>query len=166
MTWPCQASEHNADHREPDEGGNGARVSLEIARQAAIAADPGQGSFDDPALGQDDEFVQFVALDDLDHPTAGAGSGLRGAWFPIAGIGEDALDEGEQAARAPIENQPRPVAVLNVGGMDDDVQQKAERINQDVALAPDDLLACESAPVRNPTGTMPYVVDQTRKIAA
>jgi hypothetical protein len=141
MTWSCQASEHDADHGEPDEGGDGARISLEIARQAAIAANPGQGSFDDPALGQDDELVQLVALDDRKHPTAGAGSGLRGAWSLIAGIGEDPLDEGEKAARAPIENQPRPVAVLNIAGMDDDVQQKAKRIDQDVALAPGDLLA-------------------------
>jgi hypothetical protein len=141
MTWPCQASEHDADHGQPDEGGDGAGVSLEIARQAAIAADPGQGAFDDPALGQDDEFVQFVALDDLEHPTTGAGSRSRGAWSLIAGIGEDALDEGEEAAGAPIENQPRPVAVLNIAGMDDDVQQKAERIDKDMALAPGDLLA-------------------------
>jgi hypothetical protein len=141
MTWPCQASEHDADHGEPDEGGDGARISLEITRQAAIAANPGQGSFDDPALGQDDELVQFVALDDLEHPTAGAGSGLRGAWSLIAGIGEDPLDEGEEAARAPIENQPRPVAVLNIAGMDDDVQQKTKRIDEDVTLASSDLLA-------------------------
>ena len=109
--------------------------------QAAIAADPGQGSFDDPALGQDDEFVQLVALDDLEHPTAGPGSRSRGAGSLIAGIGEDALDEGEEAAGAPIENQPRPVAVLNIGGMNDDVQQEAERIDQDMAIAPGDLLA-------------------------
>jgi hypothetical protein len=141
MRWPCQASKHKADHGEPDEGSDGARVSLEIACQAAIAADPGQGSFDDPAFGQDDEFVQFMSFDDLDHPMAGAGSGARDAWSLIAGIGEDALDEGEQAASATIENQPRPVAVLNVGRMNDDVQQEAERIDQDVALAPDDLLA-------------------------
>src|ERR1700704_2077835 len=116
MTWPCQASEHDADHGQPDEGSNGPGVSLEIARQAAIAADPCQGAFDDPALGQDDEFVQFVALDDLEHPTTGAGSRSRGAWSLIAGIGEDALDEGKKAAGASIENHPRPVAVLNVGG--------------------------------------------------
>ena len=85
--------------------------------------------------------MQFVALDDLDHPMPGAGSGSRHAWSLVAGIGEDALDEGEEAASAPIENQPRPVAVLNVGGMDHDVQQEAERIDKDVALAPDDLLA-------------------------
>jgi hypothetical protein len=116
-------------------------LSLEVACQAAIAADPRQRSLDDPALGQDDEFVQFVALDDLDHPTAGAGSGLRDPWPLITGVGEDAFDEGKEAARAPIENQPSPVAVLKVGGMDDDIQQKAERIDKDVALAPGDLLA-------------------------
>ena len=87
------------------------------------------------------EFVQFVALDDLEHPTTGAGSGSRGAWPLIAGIGEDALDEGKEAAGASIENQSGAVAVLNVGGMNNDVQQEAERIDKDVALAPGDLLA-------------------------
>jgi hypothetical protein len=51
----------------------------------------------------------------------------------IAGIGEDALDEGKEAAGASIENQARPLAVLNVGGMNDNVQQEAELIDQDVA---------------------------------
>src|SRR5438045_8205096 len=77
-------------------GSDGGGVALEIARQAAIAADPGQGAFDDPAPGQDDEFVQFIALDDLKHPTTGAGSRSRGARSLIAGIGEDALDEGKR----------------------------------------------------------------------
>jgi len=85
--------------------------------------------------------VRLVALDDLDNPAAAAGSSLRGAWSLIAGIGEDALDEGEEAARASIEHQPCPVAVLNVGGMDDDVQQKTERIDKDVPFAARDLLA-------------------------
>ena len=141
MSCPGEAAEHDADHGQPDEGSDGAGVSLEIARQAAIAADPGQGSFDDPALGQYDKFVQFIALDDFEHPTAGPGCGSRGAGSLIAGIGEDALDEGKEAAGASIENQPRSVAVLNIGGMDDDVQQETERIDKDMALAPGDLLA-------------------------
>ena len=141
MGWPGQAPEHDADHREPDEGGDGAGISLEIARQAAIAADPRERPFDNPAFGQDDEFVQFVAFDDRNRPTAGLGSGSRDARPLVAGIGKDALDEGKEAARAPIEHQLRPVAVLNIGGMDDDVQQKAERIDQNVALAARDLLA-------------------------
>ena len=141
MSCAGQASKHDANHGQPDEGGNGAGISLEIARQAAIAADPGQGSFDDPALGQDDEFMQFVALDDLEYPTTGAGSRSLGARSLIAGIGEDALDEGKEAAGASIEDQPRSVAVLNIAGMNDDVQQKAERIDQDMALASGDLFA-------------------------
>src|SRR5207248_6479528 len=109
MSCPGQASEHDADQGQSDEGSDGAGVSLEIARQAAIAADPGQGSFDDPSLGQDNEFVRFVALDDLKHPTTGAGSRSLGARSLITGIGEDALDEGNEAAGASIENQPRSV---------------------------------------------------------
>ena len=85
--------------------------------------------------------MQFVALDDFDNPTARRGGGLRHAWSLIAGIGEDALDEGEEAARASIEDQPCPVAILHVGGMNDDVQEKAERIDEDVPLAARDLLA-------------------------
>ena len=61
--------------------------------------------------------------------------------WSYTGIGEDVLGKGKEAASAPIENQPRLVAVLNVGGMDDDVRQKPERIDKDVALAPDNLLA-------------------------
>jgi hypothetical protein len=62
MSSPGQASQHNSDHGEADEGGGGACVSLEAARQAAIAADPCQRSLNDPPLRQDDESVQFVAL--------------------------------------------------------------------------------------------------------
>ena len=70
--------------------------------------------------------MQFVALDDFQHPTTSAGRRSRSAWSLIAGIGEDARNEGEEAAGASIENEPRPVAVLNIGGMDDDVQQETE----------------------------------------
>jgi len=141
MNWPGQAAQHYADHCETDEGDDGARVSLEVACQATIAADPRQRAFDDPALGQDNELVQFGSLDDFDHPTAGAGSGVCDAWSLISGVGEDALDEGEEAARALIEHEPRSVAILHIGGVDDDIQEKAERIDEDVPLAARDLLA-------------------------
>ena len=85
--------------------------------------------------------MRVAALDDLDRPATGVGNNPRHLGSLIAGIGEDALDEGEEAAGASIENQPRPVAVLNVGGMNDNVQQEAERIDKDMALAPGDLLA-------------------------
>jgi hypothetical protein len=43
--------------------------------------------------------------------------------------------------RAPIEDEPRTIAILHIGRMDDDVQQEAERIDEDVPLAARDLLA-------------------------
>src|SRR5258708_414648 len=54
-------------------GGDGSGVALEVARQAAKAADPGEGSFDDPALGQDFESDGGGrAFDDLESgPRAG-----------------------------------------------------------------------------------------------
>jgi len=141
MGWLGQASEHDADHGETDEGGGGARVALEVARQAAVVADPGEGALDDPALGQDDEPMQLVALDDFQLPGAGLGDSGGGVCSLVAGIGEDALDEGEQAAGAPIEHQPRAVAILHIGGMDHDVQEKAERVDENMPLAARNLLA-------------------------
>ena len=141
MSWLGQASEHDADHGETDEGGDGSRVAFEVAREASIAADPCQSSFDDPAFGENDEAMQFVALDDFDRPGPGLGDS-RGHPRPlVAGIGEDALNEREQAARAPIEDEPRTIAILHIGRVDDDIQQEAERIDEDVPLATRDLLA-------------------------
>ena len=85
--------------------------------------------------------MQLVALDDLKHPTAGPGDGGGERCALVAGIGEDTLDEGEESARAPIEDEPRTIAILHVGGVDDDVQQEAERVDEDVPLAARDLLA-------------------------
>ena len=92
MSCPGLACEHDADHGQPD-GSDGAGVAHEIPCQASIAADPGQGSFDAPALGQYDEFVQLIALtiSNTQRPVLAA---ARGAGSLIAGIGEDALDEG------------------------------------------------------------------------
>jgi hypothetical protein len=56
------------------------------------------------------------------------------------GISEDKLDEGEDAACAPIEDEQSAVAILHSGRVDDDVQQQAERVDQDTAFAAGDLL--------------------------
>jgi hypothetical protein len=86
--------------------------------------------------------MQLVAFDDLDLPRPGLCDGGGKPLSLIAGIGEDALDEGEHSAGAAIEDQARPIAILHIGGMDDDVQQEAERVDEDMAFATRDLLAC------------------------
>ena len=84
--------------------------------------------------------MRVAALDDLDRPAAGVGDDLGHLRSLIAGIGEDALDEGKRAARR-AQQFAGTVAILDVGGMDDDAQQEAERVDEDMALAARDLLA-------------------------
>ena len=67
------------------------RVAIEILPifgEPAASVEPGDGAFDDPSFGQDDEGVQFVALDDLDDPVAAFGNGQRDARSAIPGVGE------------------------------------------------------------------------------
>ena len=115
-------------------------MTLEVASESTIAADPGERALDDPALRQDLEAMEVGALDDLQDPGPGprhGGSGLRPL---IATVGEDALDEGEQTPRAPVEHARDAIAVLHVGRMNRDAQEKAEGVDQNVALAARDLL--------------------------
>jgi hypothetical protein len=116
-------------------------MTLEVFGEAATATDPGEGALDDPAFGENDELMQLVALDDLERPGPGLCHGRGQLRSLIAGIGEDALDEREQAARASIEDQARAIAILHVSRVDDDVQQEAERVDKNVPLAALDLLA-------------------------
>jgi hypothetical protein len=89
--------------------------------------------------------MQLLAFDDLQLPGAGLGDGSGGLGSLIASISEDALDEGEQASGAPIEDQPGAVTILQIGAMDNDVQEKAERVDKNMPLAARDLLACIKA---------------------
>ena len=70
-------------------------MTLEVFGQTAASTDPGEGALDDPALGKNDEAMQFIALDDLDPPRPGLCGGLGGFRALISSVGEDTLDEGE-----------------------------------------------------------------------
>ncbi len=88
--------EHELDYGEVDEGSGSSGEVFEIAGEASVATDPGEGSFDDPALGLEDEALGGIAaLDDRDAPSAGAACRLGDPRPLVAGIGEDGGDEGE-----------------------------------------------------------------------
>ena len=116
-------------------------VALEIAGEATISTDPGEGALDDPALGENREVMQLRAVDDLDSPGARLRDRGGERTRVIAGIGEDALDEGEEVARAPVEDQPGAITILHVGRMDDDIQQETDRVDENMPLPARDLLA-------------------------
>ena len=114
-------------------------MSFVVSRQAPVAADPGQGAFHDPAFGQHDEAPNIAALHDLERPTTGAGDERAHLGSGVATIGDDALDEWKAP---PCLSQQRfgTVAVLDIGRLHVDVQQQALRVDEDVTLAPKDLL--------------------------
>ena len=85
--------------------------------------------------------MQLIALDDFNDPFAGGGGSLGGTRSLIAAIGENALDERKQSARAGVEHKGGTVTILNIGRVNCNAQQKTERIDEDVALAASDLLA-------------------------
>jgi hypothetical protein len=89
----CETPEHEADHCEADKSDDGACVALEVASQTPIAADPCQGSFDNPALWNNREIMQLGSLDDFDDPTAGACGSVCHPWSAISRVGKDALYE-------------------------------------------------------------------------
>ena len=48
-----EPGKHEPTHRQCDEGFTALRQALMIAGESAQAGDPGNGSLDDPSLGQD-----------------------------------------------------------------------------------------------------------------
>lgn len=82
----------------------------------------------------------FGALDDLEFPGAGRGDNLGNPGPLITGVGEDLLDRREAAAGI-AQQAAGAVAILYAGPVDDDVQQQAEGVDDDVPLAARDFLA-------------------------
>ena len=59
---------------------------------------------------------------------------------PESRLGEDAFDKGKQPSR-PAQQFEGAVAILDIGGKNDDVQQETQCVDEDVPLAALDLLA-------------------------
>ena len=84
--------------------------------------------------------MQVRSFDDLDLPFAGCRDSVRHFRPLISGICEYLFDERKAPADTPQEIA-RAVTVLNIGGQNTYAEQKAERVNEDMALAPRDFLA-------------------------
>ncbi len=134
------SAEHDTDHGEADEGRGTAEVALVVPGQPAMVADPGDGSLDNPPLGQHDKPVLVAAPHDLEVPRTGPLHGGCHFRSLVSCIADDPRDEREQPARL-CQQRLGAVAILYVGGMNHHAQQQPERIRQNVALAPDGLLA-------------------------
>jgi hypothetical protein len=75
------------------------RARRSYSREPAAATDPGQRPLHDPVLREHDKAVLVAAADNLQVPGTGSGDGGSHLRSLVAGIGDQALDEGKLAAR-------------------------------------------------------------------
>ena len=126
-----------------------------------MAADPGKGALDDPP--QHDEAARIAALHDLERPCAGAGDKSRHLGSGVSAVSDDALDERKTPPRL-LQQFLGTITILDVGGVDVDVQQQALRVDEDMALAAEDLLPgiVAGRVERAPTFTAPLALCASR----
>ena len=135
-------SEHESNGRELDEGERVAVEVLPVLGQSAAAVEPGDGAFDHPTPGLDDEALHPIgSLDDLGLESGqDAGQGAVKDRALIGAVGEQFPEKGKQTEQG-RQQRETAVAILNVGGGDDAVQQQALRIDQNMPLLALDQLA-------------------------
>jgi len=140
MAWSGQSPEHDADHGESHKGGDRCGVAFEVASQPAVAADPGERPLDNPPFGQDLEAGGVGSLHDLQPPCPGTPGDERHLRTCVSAISKDTFNERKHPSRL-AQHLEGAVTILNIGGMNDDAQQEAQRVDQDVPLAALDPLA-------------------------
>ena len=135
-------SEHESNGRELDEGERVAVEVLPVLGQSAAAVEPGDGAFDHPTPGLDDEALHPIgSLDDLGLEIGqDAGQGAVKDRALIGAVGEQFPEKGKQTEQGRQQRETAG-AILNVGGGDDAVQQQALRIDQNMPLLALDQLA-------------------------
>ena len=135
-------SEHESNGRELDEGERVAVEVLPVLGQSAAAVEPGDGAFDHPTPGLDDEALHPIgSLDDLGLEIGqDAGQGAVKDRALIGAVGEQFPEKGKQTEQG-RQQRATAVAILNGGGGADAVQQQALRIDQNMPLLALDQLA-------------------------
>ena len=132
--------EHDADHGEADERSDGGGISFEVARQTTVAADPCERPLDDPAFWQNLKSGNARSPDDLQAPAPVRQTVHASVPSGISAISKNVFDEREQSSGS-AQQMESTITILNVGGMNDDIQQEAQRVDQDVPFSTFDLLA-------------------------
>jgi hypothetical protein len=116
--------------------GFGCSGSFEVLGEAAASAEPGEGAFDDPAPRQKLEALDAQrSLDDPDSPWPAMGERADELIAAVNPVGKDMAQLGEPASQS-LQKRYRSMAILNVGGMNVDGEQKAIGVGDDMPLAP------------------------------
>ncbi len=110
--------------------------------EPSASVEPGNCALDDPTLGQDDKALDQVgSFDDFRFEAReDADQGAMKDRPVIGAVGEQFSQEWKQAKQR-REQREAAVAILNIGGGDDAVQEQALRVDQNMPLLALDQLA-------------------------
>ena len=98
---------------------------LEVFGEAAVATEPAEGPLNHPAPWNDLETLGMRRSFDDFQPKPGSNCTAGGDGALIASIGEEA-DEPREQALDPVTGHGQPVAILDNGSMNDDIERKTE----------------------------------------
>ena len=116
--------------------------ALPVLGKSSAPAEPREGPLHDPSLGQDDEAFGLIgAFDDLDiHLRHDFPDGFAKQRALIAAVGVE-LQQRRELAKQCRHHKFAAIAILNVGGVNDGVDQQALRIDKNMPLLALDFLA-------------------------
>ena len=130
---------HHIDHGNEDHRLTALRQRFIVFGKSAVLPKPRKCSFNDPSLGKDDELVRLRAFDDFDDPAVPANRPIHK--LPgITAIGPNHFKAPPSRTQL-LDQQLAAVTVLDVGRVNDQREDQAERVNNDMALAPLGFLA-------------------------
>jgi hypothetical protein len=115
--------------------------SFPVLGQSPASIEPCDGALDDPTFRQHDELAHIRPLDDLDVDPAADALQSRLELRPLVTAVSIELEQERIHAEQGAHQQHTAITVLDVGGMDNRVQQKALSIYKDMALLALDLFA-------------------------
>src|SRR5262249_30925358 len=135
-------SEHEAECAEPQERQRVAIEVLPILGKPSAAVEPSKGAFDDPTAWKHHEsFRPIGALDDFSFELwQDLRQGLLKVRPLVATIGKELFQERVHPEKG-RKKQDAAIAILDIGRMNDGVQQQTQRVYENMALLALDLFA-------------------------
>ena len=130
---------HHVDHGNTYHGFTALNQRLIVFGKSSILTQPGKRSLNNPSPGKDDKLVRLGSFDDFNGPAVPPNRPIHK--LPgITAIRPDDFKASPSRTQL-LDQQLAAVTVLDVGRVNDQREDQAERVNDDMALTPLGFLA-------------------------
>ena len=124
---------HHIDHGNTNHRLTALNQSLIVFGKSSVLPKPGKRSFNNPSLGENNKLVRIRSFDDFDNPAVPDHRPLHK--LPrITAIGPDHFKAPPSRTQL-LDQQLAAITVLDVGRVNDQREDQAERVNDDMTLA-------------------------------